>query len=192
MTRENAKLKLVDMGIAEPTEEQITKYLDSITAETKTYKDKLANAGDKDATIAELEKKLEQINKQNMSDIELANAEKEEALKSVKALKEQIQTMVNQNELAKIGIVGEDAENLMKNGAIDFATLGQIISAREKASATAREKELAGQATNPGGGSASSGAETQKTEAEQIAENLGKTASATSKDSEAIIASYKS
>lgn len=192
MTRENAKSKLIDMGIAEPTEEQITKYLDSITAETKTYKDKLATAGDKDATIAELQKKLEQINKQNMSDIELANAERDEALKSVATLKEQIQTMVNQNELAKIGIVGEEAENLLKNGTIDFATLGQIISAREKASATAREKELAGQATNPGGGSAKTTTEETKTEAEQIAESLGKAASATSKDSEAIIASYKS
>lgn len=191
MTRENAKLKLVDMGIAEPTEEQITKYLDSITAETKTYKDKLASAGDKDATIAELEKKLEQINKQNMSDIELANTERDEALKSVATLKEQIQMMVNKNELANIGIVGEDADNLIKNGSIDFATLGQIISAREKASATAREKELAGQASNPGGGTGKSN-EPTKTEAEQIAENLGKMASASSKDSEAIIASYKS
>lgn len=192
MTRENAKLKLVDMGIAEPTEEQITKYLDSITAETKSYKDKLANAADKDATIAELEKKLEQINKQNMSDIELANTERDEALKSVATLKEQMQAMVNQNELAKIGIVGEEAENLLKNGTVDFATLGQIISEREKASATAREKELAGQASNPGGGVGNQNKEETKTEAEKIAESLGKTASATSKDSEAIIASYKS
>lgn len=191
MTRENAKLKLVDMGIAEPTEEQITKYLNSITAETKTYKDKLANAGDKDSKIAELEKELEKINKQNMSDIELANSERDEALKSVATLKEQIQMMVNKNELANIGIVGEDADNLIKNGAIDFATLGQIISAREKASATAREKELAGQASNPNGGTGKPN-EPTKTEAEQIAENLGKVASASSKDSEAIIASYKS
>ena len=38
MKREEAKQKLIDLGIAEPTEEQISSLLDSVTAETKSEK----------------------------------------------------------------------------------------------------------------------------------------------------------
>ena len=77
MTREQAKQNLIGFGIAEPTDEQITNYLNQIGAETKHYKDKLASVGGKDDRIAELEKELEKLNKQNMSDLELANAERD-------------------------------------------------------------------------------------------------------------------
>ena len=45
MTREQAKQNLIGIGIAEPTDEQITNYLNQIGAETKSYKDKLASVG---------------------------------------------------------------------------------------------------------------------------------------------------
>ena len=56
MTREQAKQNLIGFGIAEPTDEQITNYLNQIGAETKSYKDKLASVGGKDDRIAKLEK----------------------------------------------------------------------------------------------------------------------------------------
>ena len=90
MTREQAKQNLIGFGIAEPTDEQITNYLNQIGSETKHYKDKLASVGGKDERIAELEKELEKINKQNMTDIELANAERDKALSSVANLEKQI------------------------------------------------------------------------------------------------------
>ena len=40
MTREQAKQALIGMGVAEPSEEQVSKLLDSISAETKKEKDK--------------------------------------------------------------------------------------------------------------------------------------------------------
>ena len=191
MTREQAKQNLIGFGIAEPTDEQITNYLNQIGAETKGYKDKLANVGDKDTRIAELEKELEKINKQNMSDIELANAERDKALSSVANLEKQIEQMITKTELAKLGITGEVADTLVSgNGKLDFATLGQIISDREKNAVSEYEKKALENTPNPSGSKGKE--EPQKTEAEQIAENLGKSASATSKDSEAIIASYKS
>ena len=191
MTREQAKQNLIGFGIAEPTDEQITNYLNQIGSETKHYKDKLASVGSKDERIAELEKELEKLNKQNMSDLELANAERDKALSSVANLEKQIEQMITKSELAKIGIVGEVADNLVSgNGKLDFATLGQIISDREKNAVSEYEKKALENTPNPIGSKGKD--ETQKTEAEQIAENLGKTASATSKDSEAIIASYKS
>ena len=191
MTREQAKQNLIGFGIAEPTDEQISNYLNQIGAETKTYKDKLASAGEKDATIAELEKKLEQINKQNMTDIELANAERDKALSSVANLEKQIEQMITKTELAKLGITGEVADSLVSgNGKLDFNTLGQIISDREKTAISEYEKKTLENTPNPSGSKGKG--EPEKTEAEQIAENLGKMASASSKDSEAIIASYKS
>lgn len=191
MTREQAKQNLIGFGIAEPTDEQISNYLNQIGAETKTYKDKLASASEKDATIAELEKKLEQINKQNMTDIELANAERDKALSSVANLEKQIEQMITKTELAKLGITGEVADSLVSgNGKLDFNTLGQIISDREKTAISEYEKKTLENTPNPSGSKGKG--EPEKTEAEQIAENLGKMASASSKDSEAIIASYKS
>ena len=191
MTREQAKQNLIGFGIAEPTDEQITNYLNQIGAETKGYKEKLASAGDKDNRIAELEKELEKINKQNMTDIELANAERDKALSSVANLEKQIEQMITKTELAKLGITGEVADTLVSgSGKLDFATLGQIISDREKNAVSEYEKKALENTPNPSGSKGKE--EPTKTEAEQIAENLGKVASASSKDSEAIIASYKS
>ena len=191
MTREQAKQNLIGFGIAEPTDEQITNYLNQIGAETKGYKEKLASASDKDNRIAELEKELEKINKQNMSDIELANAERDKALSSVANLEKQIENMITKTELAKLGITGELADTLVSgNGKLDFAALGQIISDREKNAISEYEKKALENTPNPSGSKGKD--EPQKTEAERIAESLGKSASATGKDSEAIIASYKS
>ena len=191
MTREQAKQNLIGFGIAEPNDEQITNYLNQIGAETKSYKDKLASVGGKDDRIAELEKELEKLNKQNMSDLELANAERDKALSSVANLEKQIEQMITKTELAKLGITGEVADTLVSgNGKLDFATLGQIISDREKNAVSEYEKKALENTPNPSGSKGKE--EPQKTEAERIAESLGKSASATGKDSEAIIASYKS
>ena len=191
MTREQAKQNLIGFGIAEPTDEQITNYLNQIGAETKSYKDKLASVGGKDDRIAELEKELEKLNKQNMTELELERAEKDKALSSVANLEKQIEQMITKTELAKLGITGDVADTLVSgNGKLDFATLGQIISDREKNAVSEYEKKALENTPNPSGSKGKE--EPQKTEAEQIAENLGKSASATSKDSEAIIASYKS
>lgn len=191
MTRDMARQNLISFGIAEPTDEQITNYLNQIGAETKSYKDKLASVGGKDDRIAELEKELEKLNKQNMTELELERAEKDKALSSVANLEKQIEQMITKTELAKLGITGEVADTLVSgNGKLDFATLGQIISDREKNAISEYEKKALENTPNPSGNKGKD--EPQKTEAERIAESLGKSASATGKDSEAIIASYKS
>jgi len=191
MTRKEAEQNLIGFGIAEPNDEQITNYLNQIGAETKSYKDKLASVGGKDDRIAELEKELEKLNKQNMTELELERAEKDKALSSVANLEKQIEQMITKTELAKLGITGEVADTLVSgNGKLDFATLGQIISDREKNAVSEYEKKALENTPNPSGSKGKE--EPQKTQAEQIAENLGKVASATSKTSESIIDSYKS
>ena len=99
--------------------------------------------------------------------------------------------MITKTELAKLGITGEVADTLVSgNGQLDFATLCQIISDREKNAVSEFEKKALDITPNPSGSKGKE--EPTKTEAEQIAENLGKVASASRKDSAAIIASFKS
>ena len=179
---------LIAMGISEENVAKIMadygSAVQKANAKSEQYK---ADA----ERVAELEKQLEKVNKQNMTDIELANAERDKALSSVANLEKQIEQMITKTELAKLGITGEVADNLVSGGGkLDFATLGQIISDREKNAVSEYEKKALENTPNPNGNKGKE--ENQKTEAEQIAESLGKAASATSKDSEAIIASYKS
>ena len=179
---------LIAMGISEENVAKIMadygSAVQKANAKTEQYK---ADA----ERVDELEKELEKINKQNMTDIELANAERDKALSSVANLEKQIEQMITKTELAKLGITGEVADSLVSgNGKLDFNTLGQIISDREKTAISEYEKKTLENTPNPSGSKGKG--EPEKTEAEQIAENLGKMASASSKDSEAIIASYKS
>ena len=179
MTREQAKQNLISIGFEEPTEEQVTKYLNQVNGETKTERER-ADGYKKEAekvadlqnrastkqtelqnTIAELQSQLDEINSQNLSDVEKANkatadAEKatQAALDKVADLEKQISRMNTLKSLADKGITGEDAENLIdENGVVNFETLGKIISEREAAAATAKEQEIAKASTNPGGGS---------------------------------------
>ena len=179
---------LIAMGISEENVAKIMadygSAVQKANAKSEQYK---ADA----ERVAELEKELEKINKQNMSDIELANAERDKALSSVANLEKQIEQMITKTELAKLGITGEVADTLVSgNGKLDFATLGQIISDREKNAVSEYEKKALENTPNPSGSKGKE--EPQKTQAEQIAETLGKVASATSKTSESIIDSYKS
>lgn len=153
MTREQAKENLVKLGIAEPTDEQITNYLNAINGEAKKEKDR-ADRYKVDADKAgELQKKLDEIANQNLSDIEKANKATEEAQSQVAALQKRIDRMEQLKKLAEKGIAGEQAEKLLsEDGVLDFEVLGQIISEKEAAAKTAKEQEIANHQGNPGGG----------------------------------------
>lgn len=158
MTREQAKKNLIAFGIEEPSEEQISNYLNQIGAETKKEKDRADGYKANADKAAELQAELDRINEQNLSDIEKANKATETANNRVAELEKQVKSMQTRAKLAEKGIVGEQADKLfLEDGSIDFDTLGQIISDREAAAATAKEKEIANNSTNPGGGSAGGG-----------------------------------
>ncbi len=86
MKRSEAKQKLIDLGIAEPTEEQITSLLDSVTAETKSEHDRAekykADAGKAD----DLQKQLDELQNQNLSDAEKAHKENEKLQQQIAEL----------------------------------------------------------------------------------------------------------
>ena len=77
MTREQAKQVLIGMGIEEPSDEQVSKYLDSVTGEVKKEKDKNASLQEKANKAADLEKELEELKQQNMTDDEKAELERQ-------------------------------------------------------------------------------------------------------------------
>ena len=155
MNRLQAKENLILIGIAEPTDEQITNYLNQMQGETKKYSDKADKYKDDAEKVKELQAKLDEIEKQNMSEIELANKEKELANDKVSELEAKIKAMELKTSLAEKGIVGEQADKLIESlgsGSLDVELLGQIITEREQASATAKEQEIANNSGNPGGG----------------------------------------
>lgn len=77
MTREQAKQVLIGMGIEEPSDEQVTKYLDSVTEEVKKEKDKNTSIKEKADKAEALQKELDELKQQNMTDAEKAELERQ-------------------------------------------------------------------------------------------------------------------
>lgn len=191
MTREQAKANLVAFGIAEPTDEQITNYLNQVNGAIKSEKDRADKYKSEADKVAGLQKQLEELNNKGLSEVELANRATEQANAKIAELEKSLKTMTVQNKLSALGITGEDATKLFdENGELNFDTLGQILTDREKAAAIAKEKELAGNAGNPGGNGGNGGGEPQKTAAETFAESYAKSVAENSKAANDALASY--
>ncbi len=173
MTREQAKALLVSLGIETPSEEQITNYLNSVNKEIKTEKDRADKFKAEADKVATLQAQLDEINSKGLSDVEKANKATEAALSKVAELEKNIKTMQTQKQLAELGIVGESADKFFDSeGNVDFSVLGQILSDTKKNAATEKERELAGNAGNPGGqGGSNSGGE-EKSEGAIYAERF--------------------
>ena len=151
MNREQAKENLKSFGIEEPTDEQVTAYLNQVHGESKKEKDRADRLKEQADKVVELEKELKERNDANLSDVEKANKATEEANNQIAELNKKIADMELKSQLAEKGIIGEDAENLIKDGKLDIETLGKIISEREKASASAKEQEILKNTPNPQG-----------------------------------------
>lgn len=173
MTREQAKANLVKLGIAEPSEQDISNYLDQINGETNRERARADQYKSDASKVTELQKQLDALNAQNMTDLEKANKERDDALKSVADVKKQLAHMQTLNALAEKGITGDDAKNLIRDdGSLDFDTLGKILTDRATAAAAAKEKELLNSTPNPGGGGKGGSDPNGKTHAELLAERI--------------------
>ena len=191
MSREEAKAKLVSFGVAEPTDEQITNYLNTINGEVKKEKDRADRLKTEADKVTELQKQLDEINGKSLTDIEKAQKEAQTANDRAASLEAELKRMKWNAELAKAGVGADDIEKFFgENGEVDFNVLGQIISGARAAGASAKEAEIAGNATNPGGGTQQSDYKTEKTEAEKMAEVIGKSLGGNSKESADILAQY--
>lgn len=191
MSRTQASDFLKTLGIEEPTEEQITNYLNAVNGAIKTEKDRADKLKADAAMVDDLKAQIEAMNNQNLTDVEKANKETEKANIQIAELEKQIKQMQTKTKLAELGITGETADSFFnEDGSLNFDILGQIISEREKNASSLKEKELLKKTPNPEGGNNPSGDE--KTEAEKVAINIGKMMADSNKESADILSQYTS
>lgn len=158
MTREEAKQNLIALGIAEPSDDQVTNYLNQFhnqpepnptpapaptptpapapTPQPNPTPEPTPGSGE---DIETLKNQIEELRRENVKkDIRAYAAEK--------------------------GLTGEQAEKVLAGFKDDLESakaaidsMSEIISARETSAAQAKEKEILDKSTNPGGGSGGSG-----------------------------------
>ena len=174
------------------TDEQITNLLNQNNSEVAKEKNKANQYKDKANSADELQKRLEELEAGQLTEVEKAN-------KALEAANEQIAKLKKDNEIrdqreaamTNFKITADQAKSVVKDdGSLDYESLGKIISEKETASAKAKEEEIANNSTNPGGGSATGGNGDDKTEAEKVAENIGKSLAGVNESAKSIVESY--
>lgn len=193
MTREQARQELINLGIAEPTDDAVTTYLNRLNAETKVYKDREAKLREDASRVDELQKQLDDLNSQNLSDVEKANKALEDANTKYASLEKKLMEMELRKGLAEQGITGEHADKLAEsilNGKFDASVLGEIISLKEKDAVSNFEKQSLKDTLSPDANGGSKGDENKETSAETIARSIGKQSAETQKASADILSNY--
>ena len=194
MTREQAKQNLIAIGVAEPTDEQVSNYLNQVNGETKKEKDRADGYKAKADTADDLQKQLDELQAGNLTELEKANKALDTANQKIAEL-EKAQSIATQRASAasKFNVTAEQAAQIVKDdGSFDYDVLGKIISEKETAAAQAKEQEIANGSTNPGGGTAGGNKDNEKTEAEKAAESIGKTLAGTNQAAKSVVDSYLS
>lgn len=176
MTRTQAKQQLIDLGISEPTEEQITKLLDSVTEETKSEKARADKYKEKADKADDLEQQLTDLQYQNLSDDEKRQKEKEQLEQKVAELtansfKSEAKAILKgagmDDESIKALLPGMIADTLENTQARANAYVSAMNKSIENAIKAKEKDDLDGTGT-PGG----EGGEDEKSNAEKIAANL--------------------
>lgn len=187
MTRDDV-LKL----FPDATDEQITNLLNQNNSEVAKEKNKANQYKDKANSADELQKRLDELEAGQLTEVEKANKALEAANEQIAKLKKD-NAIRDQREAAMTNfkITADQAKSVVKDdGSLDYESLGKIISEKETASAKAKEEEIANNSTNPGGGSATGGNGDDKTEAEKVAENIGKSLAGVNESAKSIVESY--
>lgn len=168
MTREQV-LKL----FPDATDEQITGLLNQTNSEVAREKEKNKAYKEKADNADELQKRLDELEAGNLSEIEKANKALEAANSQIAKLqKENAVRDQRESAMTNFKITADQAKAIVKDdGSLDYTELGKIMSEKETAAAQAKEQEIAKNQEIPGGGSNKNGAD-NKTNAEKIAESL--------------------
>lgn len=153
LKRDEVKQKLIEWGIAEPTDEMVSDFLATNSKEIKLAEDKAIRYKAESDRVKELEKQLDAINNEKLTDAEKSQKAIEDANKRVMELEATVTSMKLQKELAEIGITGDDADGLFnEDGSLNVAKMGDIIKGREKTAVANFEKDALLKTPNPEGG----------------------------------------
>ena len=118
------------------TDDQITNILNQNNSEIAREKAKATQYKEKADKADKLQTKIDELEAGNMTELEKENAirgQREAAMSNFK-------------------ISADEAKTVIKDdGTMDYAELGKIISAKEAASAQAKEQEIANGQANPNG-----------------------------------------
>ena len=164
MTRAEAKKMLISFGIEEPTDQQITSYLDSVSGEVQKEKTRADGLKEKADKADELQKQLDEIEQQNMSELE-KEKKRADAAEALAAERATALTMAKVTSVfAEAGMVGDTYKGAIKafsamaeEDAIKEATtfVNGISESKKTALETAKsewEAEKLKGTPNPGGG----------------------------------------
>lgn len=176
MTREAAKQKLIDLGISEPSEKQISELLDSVTEETKSEKARADKYKEKADKADAFERELNDLKDQNLSDDEKRQKEKEQLEQKVAELTANSFKSEAKAILKGAGMDDESIEALLPGMIADTlentqARANAYVSAMNKSIENAiknREKDDLDGTGTPGG----EGGEDDKTDDVKNAESL--------------------
>lgn len=172
MTREEARQNLVALGIEEPTDVQVTNYLNQFHANRNQNQGQQASTQNNSNT--------NQAAQQN------TNNEPSGGNEELEDLRQQIASLQRENSRKDIeayaiskGLTGEQVKNILNafGENVDIAkqaidSIGQIISENRTAAAREKEQELANNASNPGGGNAGTRSGDEKPDDVKNAESI--------------------
>lgn len=206
ITREQAKKNLIELGVEQPTDEQITKYLNSFSGEVqKAEKKAEANKAELERLKA-IEEELEAEREKNLTAEEKAKKAEETVQKALEAasLKEvEFAKKVSRLSVEKIlaeaglseddysgfidGIVLEDEEQSKKLATNLANTLNTKLTSQKEALQTEFEKQLLEHTPNPSGGNGGTGGQSK---AAELAVKMAKANAASTSGGDTIISHY--
>lgn len=198
MSREQAKQNLISFGITEPTDQQVTDYLNQVNGETQKEKDKADKLKEKADKFDEAQRLLDEEKNKNLTAeeklqaaIEAANNEKlnfsleknklavEKILVSAGLTEEDYKDLID-------GIVSDDAEKSKT-----MATSLTSMLTKQKDSAIQKTKEELMDSTNTPGSDGDGSGGTEKTEDVKFAEEISKTFVNSTADSKSAFEAYQ-
>lgn len=196
MSREQAKKNLISFGIEEPTEEQITNYLNQVNSETKREKDKAGKLKEKADKADVLQQRVDELEQQGMTDAEKATKALKDAQKQIAELQRsnvesEVKAILNKSGMTEDSysgfLAGLVTDNLEKSKAMAESLVKTMSANAENAVKQHDKDELDNTGTPDGDGSDE---EHEKSEAEKFAESYGKAAGEAAKAAESIVGSY--
>lgn len=206
ITREQAKKKLIELGVEQPTEEQITKYLNSIVGEVQKAEKKAEEDKAELERLKAIEEELEAEKEKNLTAEEKAKKAEEtvqKALESARLKEVEFAKRVSRLSVEKIfaeagltedeysgfidGIVLEDEEQSKKLATNLVNTFNTKLTGQKEAMQAEFDKKLLENTPNPSGGSGGTGGQSK---AAELAVKLAKANTASTSGDNAIISHY--